>query len=105
MTELVSADERDRGPKRLEAVRQTLAKVQLGEADAGIVYASDLMAAPELPWLPVPEGYNVVGQYPIAVVEGAAQPELAREFIEFVLSPAGQQILTTWGFTPVNAAP
>lgn len=86
-----------------DTVRQTLAKVQLGEADAGMVYASDLLAAPELLSLSVPEGYNIEAQYPIAVVNGAAQPEMAQAFIEFVLSDAGQEILTRWGFTPINA--
>jgi molybdate transport system substrate-binding protein len=88
-----------------DTVRQTLAKIQLGEADVGMVFISDLLAAPELLSLPVPDGYNVEAQYPIAVVNGAAQPELAHAFIEFVLSDDGQQILTKWGFTPVNTNP
>ena len=83
-------------------VKQVVAKVQLGEADAGIVYASDAVAVPELPVFEIPADVNVLAEYPIAVLKDAPNPELARDFVSFVLSPEGQAILRKWGFTPIN---
>jgi molybdate transport system substrate-binding protein len=81
-------------------VKQVLAKVQLGEADAGIVYESDAVAAPELPVIDVPAEWNVLAKYPIAALKHAPHPDLANEFVAFVLSPDGQAILKKWGFSP-----
>jgi molybdate transport system substrate-binding protein len=83
-------------------VKQVVAKVQLGEADAGIVYLSDSVAAPDLETVPIPEAYNVIAAYPIATLTAAHQPDLAAEFVAYVFSPAGQAILQKWGFTPIN---
>lgn len=80
-------------------VKQVLAKVQLGEADAGIVYASDAVASPELPVFEIPPEWNVRAEYPIAPLKNAPQPELTADFIAFVLSPQGQSILQKWGFS------
>jgi len=81
-------------------VRQALAKVQLGEVDAGIVYTSDAVAAPEVGQIAIPDPYNISAEYPIAPLVHAPNPELARQFVDFVLSPAGKSILEKWGFTP-----
>lgn len=81
-------------------VKQIVAKVQLGEADAGIVYGSDAVAAPDLATIAIPPQYNVVADYPIGVLAHAPQPDLAAQFIHYVLSPDGQAILRKWGFTP-----
>ena len=83
-------------------VKQVVAKVQLGEADAGIVYLSDAVAAPELQKIEIPDENNVIAQYPIAALTQTSVPDLARAFIEFVLSPDGQAILAKWGFLPVK---
>jgi molybdate transport system substrate-binding protein len=81
-------------------VRQVLAKISLGEADAGIVYRSDLpRARAGVAMLTIPSELNVVAEYPIARVTGATQPELARAFIGLVLSPAGQTRLKEAGFS------
>jgi molybdate transport system substrate-binding protein len=82
-------------------VKQVVAKIQLGEADAGIVYVSDSVATPDLKTIEIPTNYNVVAKYPIAALTNVLQPELASEFIAYVLSPEGQAILKKWGFTPV----
>jgi molybdate transport system substrate-binding protein len=82
-------------------VKQVVAKVQLGEADAGIVYISDAVAAPELKTIEIPTEFNVVAKYPIAALTSAPQPDLAAEFITYVLSSEGQTILKKWGLTPV----
>ncbi len=81
-------------------VRQVVTKVSLGEADAGIVYASDV--TPDISSLvlqiDIPDAQNVLATYPMAVVEGAPAGEQAKDFMDFVLSPEGQAILQKWGF-------
>ena len=80
-------------------VKQVLAKVQLGEGDAGIVYTSDVTpAAEKLGTIAIPDEFNVAAVYPIAPLKTAPQPSLARQFIQFVLSDEGQSILRKWGF-------
>ena len=83
-------------------VKQVVVKVELGEADAGIVYISDAVAAPDLQTIQIPPADNVIAKYPIAVLSNAAQPDLAELFVEDVLSAQGQTTLDKWGFTPVT---
>ena len=82
-------------------VKQVVAKVQLGEADAGIVYISDAIAAPTLKTIEIPAADTVIAKYPIAVLDKAPQPDLAANFVAYVLSSDGQAVLKKWGFTPV----
>jgi molybdate transport system substrate-binding protein len=81
-------------------VRQVLAKVVLGEADAGIVYRSDAISAPpgKLQLVPIPAALNVTAQYPMAVLKQAPQPVLARQWLALVTSPAGAAALREAGF-------
>ena len=81
-------------------IRQAMTKVQLGEADASIVYVSDVIAVPGLRQILIPENVNVLAEYPIAPLVESANVEIANQFIAFVLSPEGQSILKKWGFTP-----
>ena len=83
-------------------VKLVVAKVQLGEADAGFAYASDTVAAPQLESLEIPARDNVVAKYPIVILKNSALPKLAERFVAYVLSPAGQEILKKWGFDPIN---
>ena len=83
-------------------VKQVVAKVQLGEADAGIVYVSDAIAAPTLKTVEIPANLNVVAKYPIAPLLKSANPDLAGQFITYVLSADGQATLKKWGFTPIK---
>jgi molybdate transport system substrate-binding protein len=87
-------------PDSLEPdVKAVVTRVQLGEADAGIVYASDVAAAQEdLDGVQIPRAQNVVATYPIAVLQGA--PAAAREFVRLVLSRRGQEVLEEHGFLP-----
>jgi molybdate transport system substrate-binding protein len=81
-------------------VRQVLAKVVLGEADAGVVYRSDaLAAAGKLAVVAIPPALNVTAEYPIAALAAAPDPDLARRWIELVKSPAGVAALREAGFT------
>jgi molybdate transport system substrate-binding protein len=81
-------------------VRAVLSKVALGEADAGIVYSSDLAgsAQSEMGRVAIPARWNVVAEYPIAPLADSMQLDYAQDFIDFVLSPVGQQILGKYGF-------
>ncbi len=83
-----------------ENVRAVLSKVALGEADAGIVYTSDIsgQSADAVGRIDIPNALNTIATYPIAAVGDSAHPELARAFVDFVLSAQGQAILARYGF-------
>jgi molybdate transport system substrate-binding protein len=83
-------------------VKAVLAKVVLGEADAGIVYRSDISSenAGQIGQISIPAALNVSASYPIAALADSAQPELAQAFIDYILSEAGQEILAAHGFLP-----
>jgi molybdate transport system substrate-binding protein len=86
-----------------ENVRAVLAKVQLDEADAGIVYRSDAAAAAgKVGVLEIPDPHNLIAGYPIAVVKSARDAGGAQRFVDLVLSPEGQHLLSAHGFTPVT---
>jgi molybdate transport system substrate-binding protein len=81
-------------------VKQVAAKVQLGEADAGLVYTTDVTTAlrSAVRVIEIPTEFNVIATYPIAAVKGARNETGAQAFIAYVLSPAGQAILGRHGF-------
>lgn len=83
-----------------ENVRGVVAKVQLGEADAGVVYGTDVTPAVgrATVTLEVPATSNVLAEYPLAVLRSARNPAAARAFINLVASDAGQRILRQHGF-------
>ena len=77
----------------------TLNAVSTGDADAAIVYATDaLLAKKQVAVSPIPVGKNVKAMYGIGVVRGSKNAQQAEAFIQFVLSPAGQKVLNTYGF-------
>ncbi len=80
-------------------VRQVLAKVSLGEADAGIVYRTDARSAGDgVGIVAIPLDVNVIAEYPIALVTNAAHPTLARAWIDYVMSADGLKALAKAGF-------
>jgi len=82
-------------------VKAVLNRVTLGEADAGIVYVTDVRAAgKKVVGVDIPAAVNVVARYPIAILKHAPHVAAAKAFLDFVLSPAGRQVLTTFGFAP-----
>lgn len=83
-----------------EDVKGVVQRVALGEADAGIVYRTDRTpaVAPSVRAVELPPEANVRAAYPIAVVDGAPQPDVARQFVAFVRGAAGQAILRAAGF-------
>jgi molybdate transport system substrate-binding protein len=84
-----------------ENVKQVVAKVQLGEADAGIVYRSDVTPSlrDQLVQIHIPDDLNVRAEYPIVALEPQGQA-----FVRFVLTPQAQHILESWGFVPADQA-
>jgi molybdate transport system substrate-binding protein len=77
----------------------TLAAVTTGDADAGIVYVTDARTAgDDVDAVEIPDPQNVVAAYPIAVIAGSGNAEVARAFVDYVLSPKGQLALRLHGF-------
>jgi molybdate transport system substrate-binding protein len=82
-------------------VKQVLAKVVLGEADAGLVYASDAASAgAQVQVVPIPPEFNVVAHYPMAALLRAPHPRLAEEYLQFLASPPAQAVFARYGFGP-----
>ena len=81
-------------------VRQVLAKVALGEVDAGIVYLSDVAGdrARGVETIPLTQSHNVTALYPVAVLRDSRELELAGLFVSFLTSPTAQTILAEHGF-------
>lgn len=83
-----------------EDVKAVLNKVVLGEADAGVVYSTDVEAAGDtVTGVEIPADINVTPEYPIVATAAATNAAGAAAFTEFVLSDAGQQILQSYGFS------
>lgn len=83
-----------------------VAKITAGEADAAIVYASDVtdQVAPQVKAIAIPDAVNVLATYPIAVVTGTTKDSAAQAFVAYVTGSAGQATLKTFGFLPPPAA-
>jgi molybdate transport system substrate-binding protein len=82
-------------------VKAVVAKVSLGEADAGIVYATDVAAGgARVEGVDIPREQNVVATYPIATVKAGKAQDAAQAFMDLVLSGQGQQVLHRYGFLP-----
>jgi molybdate transport system substrate-binding protein len=88
-----------------ENVKAVVTKVQLGEADAGVVYASDAVGSVSrhLRVLAIPDPQNVIADYPIAALKRARAPSAAEDFIALVLAPEGQSVVKKFGLIPVGA--
>jgi molybdate transport system substrate-binding protein len=84
---------------REDNVRQAVAKVQLGEADAAVVYSTDAtpQVRDQLQIIQIPEELQTLATYPIAVARGA-NPAGGEAFVAYVLGPQGQTTLANWGF-------
>ncbi len=87
-----------------ENVKAVVGKIKLGEADAGIVYRSDVStdSLHYLQTIGVPDSMNVIASYPVGVVRGLHHEKLAGEFLRFLLSHEGQSILAKFGFETVS---
>jgi molybdate transport system substrate-binding protein len=82
-------------------VKAVVTKVSLGEADAGIVYVTDVTAGGDkVEGVDIPEELNVLATYPIATVKASRAQDQAQAFMDQVLSAEGQQVLKANGFPP-----
>jgi molybdate transport system substrate-binding protein len=90
-----------------ENVKAVLSKIILGEADAGIVYVSDIWGDGEgsVGALVIPESLNVAAVYTIAPIADSSQMDLARKFTTYVLSSSGQEILIKYGLLTPSTHP
>ncbi len=81
-------------------VRQVSAKVSLGEADAGFVYRSDVTPdiSNKVTIIQIPDSVNTLATYPIALTDNSPNADLAKKYIDYVLSDVGQQVLVKWNF-------
>ena len=81
-----------------------VAKIVAGEADAAIVYESDISAAAENDSGPstIPDDVNVIATYPIAVVTGAPEHRRSPAFVSYVMGPPGRPRLAEYGFGPAR---
>lgn len=91
-------------PKSLEtSVTAVISKIELGEADAGIVYTTDVTAAGnKVQGVAIPAADNVLATYPLVAVKGTTNSAVANAFIAYVLSAKGQSTLATFGFMPAG---
>jgi molybdate transport system substrate-binding protein len=98
-TALAAAAITVRAASQEQNVTAVLTKVAAGEADAGLVYATDVRAATgTVDGVTFPEAKNAVNAYPIAVLRDAPSPVLAQAFVDLVLSAQGQRVLESYGF-------
>jgi molybdate transport system substrate-binding protein len=82
-------------------VKAVVNKVALGEADAGIVYVTDVTAGGDkVEGVDIPDDLNVLATYPIATVKASEAQDKAQAFLDLVLSDQGQQVLKKYGFLP-----
>lgn len=82
-----------------QSVTDVLGKVTSGEADAGLVYVTDVKGAgDQVTGIDIPADENVVNRYPVAALAGASDDDLAASFVDFVTGDQGQKVLTDAGF-------
>lgn len=91
---------------REDNVKAVVSKIRLNEADAGVVYVTDVTPAAraELHTVTIPDSFNQIARYPIGVAPAAARAEIAEQFVQFVLSPDGQKVLADHGFLSVKSS-
>jgi molybdate transport system substrate-binding protein len=83
------------------SVSGVVTKVSLGEADAGIVYVTDVKSAGgKVSGVPIPSNQNVVADYPVVRLKGAPNSPAAAAFVTYITSSAGQKVLASYGFQP-----
>jgi molybdate transport system substrate-binding protein len=81
-----------------DSVKGIVAQVQLGEADAGIVYVTDVQAAEDVEAVDLAASAQVSAIYPASVLAGAKNPAVAQAFMEFLITTEAQDILVAYGF-------
>lgn len=87
-------------PKSEEAdVKAVVTRVRMGEADAGIVYTTDIAAAGNgVAAVDIPDAANIVASYPVAVIKDSKKQDAANAFAQWLLTPEAREVLTKYGF-------
>ena len=83
-----------------EDVKSVVAKIEIGEGDAGIVYVTDAKASTKVTTVDVPASANVPAAYAGVVVKASKNAAAAKAFLDWFAGPDGQAILSTFGFLP-----
>jgi molybdate transport system substrate-binding protein len=83
-------------------VKAVVAKIELGEGDAGIVYVTDAQASTKVATVDVPDAANVPATYAAVVVKASKNPDAARTFLSWFAGPDGAAILASFGFLPAT---
>lgn len=85
-----------------ENVKSVVTKVSLNEVDGGIVYVTDITpaAAEKVDRIDIPDALNTIAAYPIAPISDSKNADLAKAFVDLVLSQEGQDVLANYGFIP-----
>jgi len=81
-------------------VKAVVAKIELGEGDAGIVYVTDAAASTGIKTIDVPDAANVRATYAGIVVKASSHRDAAKAFLDWFAGPDGQRILSSFGFLP-----
>ncbi|MCX6050537.1 MAG: molybdate ABC transporter substrate-binding protein [Chloroflexi bacterium] len=86
-------------------VRSVLAKITLGEGDAGIVYSTDAFSVTDkVERIDIPDNLNTLASYPIATITDSANADLAKKFVDYVFTTDAQTVLAKYGFIPTNGS-
>ncbi|MFL5756468.1 MAG: molybdate ABC transporter substrate-binding protein [Chloroflexota bacterium] len=83
-------------------VKAVVAKIELGEGDAGVVYATDAKASTKVKTIDVPDSANVPATYDGVVVKASHDHGAAQAFLSWLAGPSGQAILASFGFLPLS---
>ncbi len=88
-------------------VNYVVTKVALGEADAGFAYVSDITEdlASKVDKIDIPDGYNIIAEYPLGILLESKYPAESREFMNLVMSDDGKAVLKKYGFAPAESEP
>jgi len=86
-------------------VNYVVTKVALGEADAGFAYVSDITEdlADRVDKIDIPDEFNVIAEYPMAIIQESKYPAESQEFVNLVMSDEGKAVLERYGFSPVES--
>jgi molybdate transport system substrate-binding protein len=85
---------------REDNVKAVIAKIELGEGDAGIVYATDAKASSQVTVVAIPADANVAASYAGLVLKSSSQAAAGMAFLDWLVGPGGQSILASFGFEP-----
>jgi molybdate transport system substrate-binding protein len=84
---------------REDDVGAVVAKIELGEGDAAIVYRTDAVASDSIATVEIPPEANVIASYAAVIIAGTPHADAATAFLDWLIGPAGQAVLARRGFS------